>query len=74
MRVSSRLLTFGALAAATLAAATPARALDVVSGEILPGWRHADGAHLAGLRLTLDPGWKTYWRAPGDAGDRKSVV
>ena len=68
MRVSSRLLTFGALAAATLAAAPPARALDVVSGEILPGWRRADGAHLAGLRLTLDPGWKTYWRAPGDAG------
>src|SRR5204863_4376156 len=22
----------------------------------------------AGLDLTLDPGWKTYWRMPGDAG------
>jgi DsbC/DsbD-like thiol-disulfide interchange protein len=23
---------------------------------------------MAGVRLTLAPGWKTYWRAPGDAG------
>ncbi len=23
---------------------------------------------MAGLRLTLEPGWKTYWRVPGDAG------
>ncbi len=23
---------------------------------------------MAGLRLRLAPGWKTYWRAPGDAG------
>ncbi len=23
---------------------------------------------MAGLRLTMAPGWKTYWRAPGDAG------
>lgn len=23
---------------------------------------------MAGLRFTLAPGWKTYWRAPGDAG------
>lgn len=23
---------------------------------------------LAGIQLRLDPGWKTYWRSPGDAG------
>jgi DsbC/DsbD-like thiol-disulfide interchange protein len=23
---------------------------------------------MAGLRITLAPGWKTYWRAPGEAG------
>lgn len=23
---------------------------------------------MAGLRIRLEPGWKTYWRAPGDAG------
>ncbi|MWD26677.1 hypothetical protein E0K89_004225 [Aquicoccus sp. SCR17] len=36
--------------------------------DVLPGWRLADGRHVAGLRLRLEPGWKTYWRAPGDAG------
>lgn len=40
----------------------------VVSAEILPGWRNPDGSHVAGLQLKLNPGWKTYWRAPGDAG------
>jgi DsbC/DsbD-like thiol-disulfide interchange protein len=29
----------------------------------------ADAAYLrAGLELRLDPGWKTYWRDPGDSG------
>ncbi|KJZ18057.1 hypothetical protein TW80_16130 [Loktanella sp. S4079] len=36
--------------------------------EVLPGWRDSNGNHIAGLRITLAPGWKTYWRAPGDAG------
>lgn len=36
--------------------------------DVLPGWRMDDGTHMAGLRITLQPGWKTYWRAPGDAG------
>lgn len=36
--------------------------------DVLPGWRMPDGTHMAGLRITLQPGWKTYWRAPGDAG------
>jgi DsbC/DsbD-like thiol-disulfide interchange protein len=50
----------------------PATAEDyaqrVVSLEVLPGWRSADGTHVAALRIELAPGWKTYWRAPGDAG------
>ncbi len=36
--------------------------------EILPGWRTEAGTHMAALRVTLDEGWKTYWRAPGEAG------
>lgn len=40
----------------------------VVAAELRPGWRRADGTHIAALHLTLAPGWKTYWRAPGDAG------
>src|SRR5690348_5603736 len=26
------------------------------------------GAPLAGLEIILEPGWKTYWRNPGDGG------
>lgn len=40
----------------------------VVELEVLPGWRTSDGTHMAGLRVQLAPGWKTYWRAPGDGG------
>lgn len=39
-----------------------------VQVEMMPGWRQADGTHMAALRLTLADNWKTYWRAPGDAG------
>ena len=36
--------------------------------QILPGWRTDSGAHMAGLDIRLAPGWKTYWRRPGEAG------
>ncbi|MFZ3581391.1 protein-disulfide reductase DsbD domain-containing protein [Loktanella sp. DJP18] len=50
--------------------ATPALSAgeDVVKVTVLPGWVTPQGTHMAALRLTLTPGWKTYWRAPGDAG------
>ena len=52
-----------------LATAAPAQSIsELVDLEVLPGWRQADGSHIAGLRITLAPGWKTYWRAPGAAG------
>ncbi|WP_305969368.1 MULTISPECIES: protein-disulfide reductase DsbD domain-containing protein [unclassified Mameliella] len=41
---------------------------DVVEARILPGWRLSNGDHMAALHLKLAPGWKTYWRSPGDAG------
>ncbi len=41
---------------------------DPVQAEVLPGWQLPDGRRVVGLQLTLEPGWKTYWRAPGDAG------
>ena len=41
---------------------------DVLSAEILPGWRDAAGHYMTALHLRLAPGWKTYWRAPGSAG------
>lgn len=36
--------------------------------SVLPGWRTETGTHMVGLRVQLKPGWKTYWRSPGDAG------
>lgn len=61
-----------ALAATALAivpGASPAfDAADVVEASILPGWRGDDGRHMAGLRIRLEPGWKTYWRSPGEGG------
>ncbi len=41
---------------------------DPVSAQVLPGWVMPDGTRMAALHLKLKPGWKTYWRAPGDAG------
>jgi DsbC/DsbD-like thiol-disulfide interchange protein len=54
-----------------LAFAAPASAQsvdDMVTVSVLPGWRMQDGSHMAALRFEMEPGWKTYWRAPGDAG------
>ncbi|KUF09745.1 protein-disulfide reductase DsbD domain-containing protein [Pseudoponticoccus marisrubri] len=41
---------------------------DVISAELRPGWRLPDGDHMAALHMVLAPGWKTYWRSPGEAG------
>lgn len=47
-----------------------ARALADVPAQVdlLPGWRTDRGTHVVALRIRLAPGWKTYWRSPGDAG------
>ena len=39
-----------------------------VQATVLEGWVRDDGSRVVGLSLRLAPGWKTYWRAPGDAG------
>ena len=68
------LTSFLAATAMAVTAFAPAQAQsgrgfdNVVSAQLLPGWVQEDGSVMAGLRLTLEPGWKTYWRAPGDAG------
>lgn len=55
--------------ALALGLAVPAQAqTDVARAALIPGWQQADGSHVAGLLLDLAPGWKTYWRSPGDAG------
>jgi DsbC/DsbD-like thiol-disulfide interchange protein len=40
----------------------------VLDAALLPGWTTPDGTHMAAFSITLAPGWKTYWRTPGDAG------
>ena len=54
------------LSLALLLLGGPARA-ELADVSLLAGWRDG-GRHVAGLQITLDPGWKTYWRAPGEAG------
>ncbi len=51
-----------------LAAPVQADMGDIVRVEVLEGGMTRDGTYQAALRLTLADGWKTYWRAPGDAG------
>lgn len=36
--------------------------------RLLPGWINGDGNHVFGVEITLEPGWKTYWRSPGGNG------
>jgi DsbC/DsbD-like thiol-disulfide interchange protein len=62
------LILAAALASFSPAPVTAERFGDVIHAELRPGWRLRDGDHMAALHLTLAPGWKTYWRAPGDAG------
>ena len=41
---------------------------DILSADLMPGWRTDAGTHMAAIRVKLSKGWKTYWRSPGDAG------
>lgn len=59
------------LSLALMIIAAPAFAQPVpglVSAELLPGWVDEEGQRFSALDLVLEPGWKTYWRSPGDSG------
>lgn len=61
------------LLALILALPSPAMAqsrlpAQIESATIRPGWQAPDGTRMAALHLRLAPGWKTYWRIPGEAG------
>ncbi len=60
-----KLLTFLFL---TLPGLVLAQDTDFGSVRLLNGWRTADGDYQFGLAFDLNPGWKTYWRAPGSGG------
>ncbi len=40
----------------------------VLDAALLEGWTTDSGTRMAAFSVTLAPGWKTYWRTPGDAG------
>ena len=71
-RLAARLLAALTALAASLGAASAQFSYevpdDVVEARVLPGWTTQDGTRMTALHLSLAPGWKTYWRAPGDAG------
>ena len=54
----------GAPSASPWTASTNSK-VRLVSGTVDHGGRHALAA---GVQLRMDPGWKTYWRNPGDSG------
>lgn len=60
-------LMFGLLSPAS-AETRAALADSVMNLTVLQGYRTRSGTHMAALRVTLQPGWKTYWRAPGEGG------
>ena len=64
-----RKMAFVVLALSPLPSPVVATELDDILQVMLrPGWRAADGTHIAAVQVKLAPGWKTYWRQPGDTG------
>ncbi len=66
-RMNRRVLISAAAPAAAMllarrAAAAPHHRLRLIRGK------PRDGVERAGVDIVIDPGWKTYWRMPGDAG------
>lgn len=69
--MTSMFKSLAAILSAFLFLSAPVRAKgvdDIVQLDILDGGLSQDGTYLGALRLRLEDGWKTYWRAPGDAG------
>ncbi len=77
----SRLLTIAAFVLVCLPGMPMARAQDasawdaqphasarLIAGTALKSTGAGAGELLAGIEIKLDPGWKTYWRYPGDSG------
>jgi DsbC/DsbD-like thiol-disulfide interchange protein len=61
-------LPLPAMAEQTRSVTIPSSDAQVITGSIREGWQTDTGKRIAGVEFQLAPGWKTYWRAPGDAG------
>lgn len=58
------LAVFACLSGAAPATAQP----EVFTANLRVGWQMQNGSQMVAIHLNLRDGWKTYWRAPGDAG------
>lgn len=75
MKNTAMLATCAAAALAVAATAQTAvsqtivsRGQSFISTSLVPGAVEAGGHRMMGLSLDMADGWKTYWRAPGEAG------
>ena len=70
IRAAALALPIAAFCCASSATAQQASewSADLRSQMRLIGGGAQDGARLAGVEIKLQPGWKTYWRYPGDSG------
>jgi DsbC/DsbD-like thiol-disulfide interchange protein len=79
LRARGFLAAFGALLVLGAGIASPARAADASPWDggmrsavrLIAGTPTNDGGKKVlrgGIEIRLDPGWKTYWRYPGDSG------
>ncbi|MEL6954557.1 MAG: protein-disulfide reductase DsbD domain-containing protein [Pseudomonadota bacterium] len=69
--IASAAIAFGVSIGAIGPNAAQAQVLnleDIVEVRLLEGWRRDDGRHMTAIQIRLAPGWKTYWRAPGEGG------
>jgi len=62
------LLAAGFGLSAPLAAAQPMSIEEVVETDLITGWQEPGGDYIGALRITLAPGWKTYWRVGDGLG------
>ncbi len=65
--LKSAALSFFLAGTAALAGSDRFSLDDVVAFDVLRGWRTETGTHMVALHVQLAPGWKTYWRVPGEA-------
>lgn len=56
------------VAAMLWAVAAAPHAAPLAEIGLLDGWSDGDGRRIAGLSIIVAPGWKTYWRSPGEGG------
>jgi DsbC/DsbD-like thiol-disulfide interchange protein len=69
--LGANLVATVAIASPTLADASPWDGDQRASMRLIAGAQRDGGAktvHRAGVEIKLAPGWKTYWRYPGDSG------